>query len=459
MKLKSVNPHDQSVVGELEISTSNDVAEAVSKAHIAFDKWRFTPIEERIEYIKKYRKLIEEHKDELAKLVTLEMGKPLSQSQDDIPWELEYIDYYIEKGAENVADETILQKGNEQYRVTFEPYGVCACIAPWNFPLGMFNSGVLPALIAGNTVVFKPSEYTSLSQKLACDLLQETGLSDGVLNIVIGAAEVGKMLVDSAIDLMWFTGSTKVGQEIYATCGQKFIKCISEMGGSSAGIVFEDADLKLTMVNLYWARFLNCGQVCSSVKRLFVEESIYEKTLQQFIERLKKVKIGNPLKNSDVGPLVSKKQLKVLMAQVEDALAKGAKIEIGGRQPQGVEYEKGNYFEPTILTNITFDMKVMNEETFGPVLPIIPFKTEEEAIEMANRTEYGLTSEVYTTDLEKGERVAKRLQSGVVAINTDSFYKPVCPIGGYKNSGIGREYGKIGMQEFAQVKLLAVNKP
>ena len=187
--------------------------------------------------------------------------------------------------------------------------------------------------------------------------------------------------------------------------------------------------------------------------------TVYDKVLEKFIDRLKKIKLGNPMENADVGPLVSKKQLDLLEIQVKDAIEKGAKVEIGGKRPVGKQYKKGNYFEPTILTNVNFDMKVMSEETFGPVLPIIPFETEDEVVEMANRTQYGLTSEIYTTDLEKGEKIGKRLDSGVVAINTDSFYKPVCPIGGYKKSGIGREYGKIGMQEFTQVKLIAVNKP
>ena len=458
MKLQSINPHDQSVVGELEISTQQDVTAAISKAKKAFESWRFTPIKKRIKYIKIYREKIVENKEKLARLTTLEMGKPLNQSLDDIGWELQFIDYYIDKGTENLADEVVLNKGKEHYRVVFEPYGVCACIAPWNFPLSMMNSGVLPALIAGNTVIFKPSEYTSLSQKFAADLLIESGLPEGVMQVLIGAGEVGKMLVDADIDLMWFTGSTKVGQEIYKKCGDKFIKALCEMGGSSAGIVFADADLKVTMENLYWARFLNCGQVCSSVKRLFVEKKVYKKVLEQFIDRLKKVKLGNPMENADVGPLVSKKQLDLLELQVKDAVEKGAKVEVGGKKPTGKVYEKGNYFEPTILTNVNFDMKVLSEETFGPVLPIIPFETEDEVIKMANRTQYGLTSEIYTTDLKKGERIGHRLDSGVVAINTDSFYKPVCPIGGYKKSGIGREYGKIGMQEFAQVKLMAVNK-
>ncbi len=457
MKLQTINPHDQSIVGELEISTSEDVSDAVSRAKTAFLKWKDVPIDERIRYIKKYRDKVAEHKEEIAKLTTLEMGKPIKQSLEDVDFELGFIDYYIEKGKENLANEVVFNEKNEHYRIVFEPYGVAAVIAPWNFPLSMADSGILPALIAGNTVVFKPSEYTSLSQKKAVDLLKETGIPEGVVNIVIGDGSVGKILVDSPIDLVWFTGSTKTGHEIYRKCGEKFIKALCELGGSSAGIVFADAKLEVILETLYWSRFLNCGQVCSAVKRLFIERSVYNDVLQKYIARLHNAKIGDPSKEDiDIGPLVSKKQLQRLEEQVNDAVSKGAKLEIGGKRPSGIEFDKGNYFEPTILTNVTFDMKVMNEEVFGPVLPVIPFDTEEEVIEMANRTEYGLTSEIYTSDIAKGERLAKALQSGVVAINTTGYYKPVCPIGGYKNSGIGREYGRIGMQEFAQVKLIAV---
>ncbi len=460
MKLQSINPHDHSVTGEIEVTAPEAILSTVEKAKQSFLEWKFTPIEKRVDYIKKFKQKIDDHKEELAQLTSREMGKPIKQSRDDIPWEMEFLDYYINEGPRALADEIVLDKVPEHYRAVFEPYGVCAVIAPWNFPLAMFDSGVLPALLAGNTVVFKPSEYTTLSQKLAADLLLETGIPDGVFNLILGGKDTGKTLVDSPIDLVWFTGSTKAGLDIYKKAGEKFIRAICELGGSSAGIVFADADMELTMENLYWARFLNCGQVCSAVKRLFVEKSIFNQVLQKYIDRLKTVKIGDPLQeDTDFGPLVFPEQVIKLEEVIADAVSKGAKIEIGGKRPQGQQYANGNYFEPTILTNVTSDMRVMKEEVFGPVLPILPFDTEEQAIEMANNTEYGLSSEIYTTDLVKGDRVAKRLLSGVVAINTDNYYKPMCPIGGYKKSGLGREYGKIGMQEFAQVKLIATNKP
>ena len=294
---------------------------------------------------------------------------------------------------------------------------------------------------------------------MLADLLFQTGLPEGILNVIIGGGEVGSFLIDQPIDLVWFTGSTKVGQEIYAKCGRKFVKSLLEMGGSSPAVVFSDADLNSTMDNLFWARFLNCGQVCTAVKRLFVERKVYKKTVQLFIKRLKKVKVGSPQDEStEIGPLVSQKQLQVLEIQVGDAVSKGAKMEIGGRRPKDKKLAKGNYFEPTVITNIKPNMKVLSEEVFGPVLPIIPFETEEEVIGLANKTEYGLSAEIYTTDLKKGERVAKRIQAGTVAVNTDNFFKPECPFGGFKKSGMGKEYGEIGMKEFTQVKVLAVVK-
>ncbi|MCL4374883.1 aldehyde dehydrogenase family protein [Patescibacteria group bacterium] len=459
MKLQSINPHDQSVVGELTVAGQPEVKQTVKKARGALRSWRNLSVSARVKYIKKFRDLIVKNKEKIAQLTSLEMGKPLQQSRDDVIWELDFLDYYIKNGPEFLADKTVYQKGNEHFRITHEPYGVCVCIAPWNFPLSMADSGVIPALIAGNTVILKPSEYTSLTQKIVIDLLNATGMPDGVANLLVGDGRVGSRLIDDEVDLVWFTGSTKVGQEIYEKCGKKFLKALLEMGGSSPGVIFADADLNQTMDSLYWARFLNCGQVCTAIKRLFVERPVYEKVVKLFVDKLTTVKVGNPMdKGTDIGPLVSQKQLKLLKEQVADAVVKGARVEIGGGQPKDKALEKGNYFLPTILTKVKPNMRVLTEEVFGPVFPIVPFGTEEEAIALANRTEYGLSAEIYTTDVEKGERVARQIQAGTVAINTDNFFKPECPFGGFKKSGMGKEYGEIGMKEFVQTKLLAVVK-
>lgn len=458
MRLQSINPHDQSIVGESEISTPSEVFEAVDKARKAFDDWSKKSVQERCVYVEKLVDILRENKDKLAKVMTMEMGKPLEQSLGEVDSELEFIRYYAKNGSKNLSEETIIDKGNDLYKTTYEPYGVCVCICPWNFPLSMVTSGVLPAIIAGNTVVVKPSEYTSLSQKLVVDLINQTGLPEGVVNLVIGGSEVGKALVDSEIDLVWFTGSTKAGLDIYKKCGEKFVKALLEMGGSSAGIVMADANLDNAIENLYWARFLNCGQVCTAVKRLFVQKPVFDEFLRKFIDRTKKMKIGNPLEKVDIGPLINKKQLDLIKEQVTDAVKKGAVVELGGNQPEDENLKNGNYFEPTILTNINSNMKVMSEETFGPVLPIIPFDSENEVIDLANSTSYGLSAEIYTSNFANGAKMARKIQSGTVAINTDNYFKPECPFGGYKKSGTGREYGTIGMQEFSQVKVIALNK-
>ena len=458
-KLVSINPANGEKVGEVLASAKTDVARAVANAKKAFSSWRQLSVANRTAYIKAFCKLLTKHKEELALLTTKEMGKPIAQSRQDVDWELTFIDWYI-KNAEKALDDAIIKENKKAiYKIVYEPWGVCASIAPWNFPVSMASSGIMQQILAGNTVVFKPSEYTTLAQKRFVELLWEAELPKGVVELALGDGSVGKTLVDSDIDLLWFTGSTAVGQEIYAKCGKKFIKGIMELGGSSPAIVFADCDLESTLDTLYSARYFNCGQVCSAVKRLFVEQPIFSKVVDGLKKRLASKKLGDPMeKNTDIGPLVSKEQLDVLIAQVADAKKKGATVEVGGNTPKGKEFEKGNYYLPTILTNVSSDMRVMTEEVFGPVLPIVPFKTKEEGVALANNHIYGLTAEVFTKDKQRTERVARALESGVVGINTDSFYEPFCPIGGYKKSGIGREYGIEGFRELTQIKYICVAK-
>ncbi len=456
--LVSLNPATGEIVGQTPVSTSSDVAKTVAAAEKAFSGWRDTPIAKRIDYIRAFRTFLSGHKEELARLTTLEMGKPIAQAREDVDWELGFIDWYIDNAEKALADVVLKETDKAVYKVIYEPWGVCASIAPWNFPVSMASSGIIQQILAGNTVVFKPTELATLTQKRFVELLWKAGIPKGVVGLVIGDGEVGRQLIDSDIDLVWFTGSTTVGQEIYAKCGKKFIKGIMELGGSSPAIVFADCDLEPTLDTLYSARFFNCGQVCSAVKRLFVEKSIYRQVVDGLVNRVSTKKVGNPMENVDLGPLVSREQLKTLLLQVEDALKKGAKVETGGKRITQGELKNGNYFAPTVLTNITDDMRVMTEEVFGPVLPIIPFETETEAVVMANNTVYGLTAEVFTNDAARADRIARQLTAGVVGVNTDSFYEPFCPIGGYKKSGMGREYGVEGFRELTQIKYVCVAK-
>jgi acyl-CoA reductase-like NAD-dependent aldehyde dehydrogenase len=269
---------------------------------------------------------------------------------------------------------------------------------------------------------------------------------------------VGAALIDSDIDLVWFTGSTAVGQQIYKKCAEKFIKPLLELGGSSPAVVFADCDLEKTIATIKSARFFNSGQVCSSVKRLYVEKSLFDQFVKALAETIQNPRIGNPEGDVEFGPLVTKKQLDMLVSQVEDAVQKGATLVVGGTKPTDPTLINGNYFFPTILTNVTTDMRVLTEEVFGPVLPVIPFETEQEAIVQANATEYGLTAEIFTGDSAKANRVASQIHAGGISINMDVSYNPDSPIGGFKKSGLGREYGIEGFRELAQLKYICVAK-
>lgn len=458
-KIISINPANGKIVGEIKKSTAEETIKIVNRAKIAFDSWKEVPLKKRISYIEKYRILILKNKNKLAKLVTEEMGKPISQSLSDVDWSQECLKYWILKAPKLLSPQLISSDKNGRSYLYREPWGVCAVITPWNYPLSNTLLGTIPAIISGNTAVFKHSEYTSLCGKKMIELLWETGIPKDIVNIIYGDGVEGKLLVDQNIDFVWFTGSSKVGLEIYKKCGEKFIRCLLELGGSSPAIVFQDVDIKKVVTELYSARFGNCGQICSAVKRLFVEEKIYEKVINEFVAILKTKKVGNPQDpDTDIGPLVSEKQLRLLEEQVKDAILKGAKIAIGGQRINKENFNKGYYFEPTILTNINSSMRVMSEEVFGPVLPIIPFKNIETALRMANDTIYGLSAEIFTNNPKISQSLINKLSAGTVAINTDNFFLPSCPFGGYKRSGIGREGGEADFYEFTQVKHVRIAK-
>ena len=438
MKLKSINPTDQSVVGEIKTSSKQDVKKAVAKAEKALETWRKTSVKERASYVSKFAKEILKRKEKVARLATLEMGKPYSESLADLDFDQDYLKYYVEEGPKILQDEIIEKTSKFVRKVAHEPIGVAAVIVPWNFPFGNAVWGIMPNVIAGNTVVFKHSEHTPLCGQEIMDIFKKVGLPDGVVNIVHGDGRVGRMLVDSSVDLVWFTGSTKAGQEIYEKCAQKFIPYILELGGSSPAIVLDDADLDNALENVYSGRFYNCGQVCNAIKRLFVHKKIYRKFVDMLVERVSKTKVGDPFDRVDFGPLVSKRQLGLLKTQVKDAVDKGAKVEIGGSQPKDPLFKDGNYYLPTILTNVNFKMRVLTEEVFGPVLPVIAFNNTDQAIKMANRTEYGLSAEIYTQNLKLAREIARKLRAGSVSINSNDYLSPACPFGGYKRSGLGR---------------------
>ena len=382
------------------------------------------------------------------------MGKPITEAKLD--GFLEEFEWFLDNSEKAFVDEITHEDEKSIHRIVYEPYGVAAVITPWNFPTGMFIWGTIPNLVAGNTVVFKISEECPLVGKLIEEIMNSKNLPKGVFSEVYGDGSIGQKLAESDVNLIWFTGSTKVGKLLYKIAAGKFIKVVLEMGGSSPAVLFEDIDIPDVIPEIYTERFRNCGQACDSVKRLIVHESIFDKVVEGLKQEISEKIIGDPSnEKTQIGSLVAKRQLDLLESQVRDAVEKGAKIIIGGKSPAE---PRGAFYEPTILTNIAKDMRVWNEEVFGPVLPIISFETEEEAIELANDTPYGLGSRVYSKDIERAKRVASKIEAGTVEINHGSRWLPCNPFGGFKNSGMGREHGITGLRELCQIKVISMGK-
>jgi succinate-semialdehyde dehydrogenase/glutarate-semialdehyde dehydrogenase len=381
------------------------------------------------------------------------MGKPIKESTSEVTrYTNGELTWFLENGARALADEITLQDDASLHKIRYEPHGVVAAIAPWNFPFGMAIWGIFPNLVAGNTVVFKTSEETPLVGKLIEEIINNHNLPEGVFAEVYGAGDVGKQLAESEIDLIWFTGSTQTGKALYKIAAGKFIKAVLEMGGSIPCTVFNDVDTTEAAPVIFGGRFQNCGQVCSALKRLIVHEDIADTLVAELKKILDSKKIGDPLDpKTDISSLVAKRQQDLLEEQLKDALDKGATIAAQKEVPKNL---KGAFVPPTLLTNITKDMRVWKEEVFGPVFPVVTFKTEEEAVELANDTPYGLGARVMSADKQRLYRVASKIDAGSIGLNSENRFVPTDPFGGFKNSGMGRERGIHGLRELCQIKVL-----
>lgn len=457
MKIISTNPsRNYEVIGEVEASTEEEVIQAVLKARAAQPKWAALTQTERNAAIESFIEVCNQHAGEIAELMAKEMGKPIAQARAQVAESADFFHAQMEAIEKALAEEIVYEDDTQRHHQVREPLGVVACITPWNFPFLNFPWQMGQALLAGNTVVFKQSEEIIVFSKLMADLIAQSNIPEGVLVAVFGDGNVGEMLVKEPVDAILFTGSTRTGQRITELAAQNSTKVLTEMGGSAPGIVFEDADVPAVIDTLYAARFENTGQYCDGLKRLIVHES----KLQEVLEALKKVnaskKVGDALdETTDLGPLVAKRQLDVLEEQVQDARVHGAQVVFGGKQPAGLQ---GAYYEPTVLTNIMFDMRVWREEVFGPVLPVVTFSSEEEAVKLANDTIYGLGAYVFTQDKARYFRVAKQLQSGLVAHNNALYFSTNTPFGGYKASGNSRTLGTLGFHEVTQTKIISEEK-
>lgn len=456
-RLISTNPaKNYEVLGEAEISTENEIKEKVQQARQSLVNWRELGVEGRVEELKKLRDGILNKKDQLVLLVTQEMGMPVSQSKADFESAISYFDWYLENASKHLAPEVTFEDETSIHKVFYEPLGVVAAIVPWNFPISNFIWSVIPNLVVGNTVVFKHSEETPLCAKTIEEIAKEAGLPAGVASFIYGDKEIGDSLVHQEIDMICFTGSSKTGKYLYKVAAEKFIRVLLELGGSAPGVVFEDADIDRILESIYFSRFVNCGQACDALKRLIVHESRFDDVVEKLKALVESKKVGDPENEAmDFGPLVTKRQVEVLEDQLQDALDKGAEVITGGKRPDGLE---GAFFEPTILTSVTSEMKVWQEEIFGPVLPVVSFKTEEESINLANDAKYGLGGYIFTENKEKAVRIASQIKTGMVSINNAYYLIPSNPFGGAKESGIGREHGKWGLHELCNVKIVSFEK-
>ncbi len=455
-KLKSINPSNYQVLGEVAVSTAKEIAGKVKLAHKAKLAWKDIGVSGRVEIMRQVFAEFARRQDEFTALEACEMGMPIAEARLDYTGTLDFAHWYMDQAAEYLDPETTFENDKEIHQVFHEPRGVAAIILPWNFPFANFVWGTVQSLLAGNTVVLKHSEECPLSGRLIEEVLAKH-LPAGVFNEVYGGGEVGKLLVAQDINMIAFTGSSAVGKFLYETAGQKFIKAVMELGGSSPGVVFADADLNLLAPHVCDQRLYNAGQCCDGLKRLIVDERIFDQVIEKLVQIFAGKQIGPAdLETTQIGPLVAKRQLDLLVSQVGDAQVHGAQIMVGGNSLEGKL--GGAYFQPTIITNVTPQMRVWTEEVFGPVLPVIKFKTIKEAVKFANQTSYGLGSFVYTRDLTLADQITKQLEAGMVSVNGVSYIQPYNPFGGWKNSGHGREHGKYGFHEVTQIKLVAKHK-
>ena len=453
-----VNPATEEVIHKAAAASAEDVDIAVTAARRAFDKdgWPKLSGRERARYLRAIADGIRARQGEIARLEVIDNGKPLPEADWDVADAAGCFDFYagLAEQLDNDPEEPIaLADARFTSKAVREPIGVAGAIIPWNYPLLMAAWKVAPALAAGCTVVLKPAEVTSLTALELAAVADEAGLPPGVLNIVTGAGSVaGQALIDhKAVDKLAFTGSGPVGSKIMAAAARDIKRVSLELGGKSPFVVFDDADIDEAVEWIMFGIFWNQGQVCSATSRVLVQERIYDRLLSRLIEKTKKIMIGNGLEEGVLlGPLVSRRQYEQVLRAIEAAKAAGATIACGGKRPEG--FDRGYYLEPTILTDVPLESDAWREEIFGPVLCIRPFSTEDEAIELANDSRFGLAAAVMSKDDVRAERVAAAFRAGIVWINCSQPTFTEAPWGGYKESGIGRELGRWGLENYLETK-------
>lgn len=455
----SLDPATGRELGRVADGGERETRAAIAAAHEAFPGWSRTSPRERERLLHRVAALMQERRDELARLVTLEQGKPLAESYAEVDYAREFFVWFAPE-ARRIYGET-LEAASPQKRWTVirQPVGVVAAISPWNFPLATITKKIAPALAAGCTVVIKPAEQTPLCAVALAQILQEAELPPGAANLVTGSdpRPIGaELLGNPAVRAITFTGSTAVGKLLMREAAGQLKKVSLELGGHAPFIVFADADLEQAAAAAVACKFRTNGQTCTSANRLYVQAGVAPAFTARLAERVGALRLGNGLTPGvSVGPLIDRQGFDKVERHVADALEQGARAAVGGRPARGPECEGGHFYEPTVLTGVTHEMLICREETFGPVLPVIAFDTEAEVIRLANDTSYGLAAYFFTRDLSRAYRVAEALEYGVVGVNDPAPATPETPFGGWKQSGAGREGGHQGIAEFLETKFIS----
>ena len=449
------NPADGSIIGSVPHMGAAEARRAIDAAAAALPAWRALTAKARAALLMKWYHLMLEHQDDLAQILTAEQGKPLAEAKGEILYGASFIEWFAEEGKRIYGDVIPQHIPSARLLVLKQPIGVCAAITPWNFPNAMITRKAGPALASGCTMVLKPAEQTPFSALALALLAHRAGIPKGVFNVITGDAPAigNELCANPIVRKMTFTGSTEVGRILMRQCADTIKKLSLELGGNAPFIVFDDADIDAAVEGAVACKYRNAGQTCVSANRIFVQSSVYDAFAAKLAAKAQALKVGPGTEAGvNVGPLINEDGIAKVEEHVADALAKGAKVLVGGKRDATGKL----YFQPTVMTGVTRDMRVMREETFGPVAPLVRFNTEQEAIDLANNTEFGLAGYFYSRDIGRIFRVAEAIETGMVAVNSGILSTEVVPFGGVKQSGLGREGSKYGIEDYLEIKYLMI---